>query len=238
METTRDMYSESCNFVGDNNNNNDITNISAGLCCHLEQPLPCIKYTDGHDCQPIEDTSTTDSDVLYCSTDSSAQIGSHTDLTKQSACETVTSLADDAECSVCIKSDQAVKVKSSVEKNVDDSCVHNDSNESATCTSSCHCVACAHQLDTVHITDDVQSCTTASEQCSPVTVEAVDSRLTFTVDTSADMTSHQNVLMSQLDLQSEVECTNTNVITDSCQCKDLKQLCHHLQVTLLLNSTG
>lgn len=235
METTHDMYSESCNFVGDNNNNNDITSMSAGLCCHLEQPLPSNSHTDGRGCQSVEDTSTADSNVLYCSTDSSAQIGSRTDLTEKSARETITSLADDAECAVYIiepKSDQAENMKSSVEKNVDDSFVHKDSDESDACTSLCRCVASAHQLNTVHIADQVQACTAASEQCSQVTVEAVDNHLTFTVDTSADTTSHQNVLISHLDVQSEVECTDTNM-TDSCQCKELKQMCLHLQVTSL-----
>jgi len=245
MEAADDTYSNSCNFVGNdnnnnNNNNNGITDVScsvAVLLKHLEEPLQNDRDTDGQECQSVEDAN----ESHCCSTDKHAEIVSHTQLTEKSECDLAASVPDDdAESNECVtRSDEAVEVESVVvKKNADVSFVHKDLSESDAYRSSSHPVPNAHQLETVHTADQAESLT-ASEQAVnsdvkqrlPVTLEAVDNHFTFTaLDTFADMTSRQNVLISRPDVQSEMEDANS-VMTDSSKYEELKQLCHHLQVT-------
>jgi len=236
MEASEYISCESCNVVGVKQ-----SDVIQTLCTDKESSSWNSKQSlkSNADCNELSEkytsSSAADSNVPQCGSVGCEVMSSCVTCKHDAA---LASQNDDALCSSCCIQDVAESVSSgeamssTCEKNVDASVNVADS---AADVSSREHVMDAHHVDAEHATDDFKSHVDVSEQqtrcevlqCHPTGLSETVDRLTD--DVCVNRASYENALMSQLCIQSEMEDANA-VSTDSCQYKELQQLCRHLQV--------
>ena len=240
MEASEYKCSDSCHVIGVKP-----SDVTESFCCNSEQPLQSnvgdSELTERRESSRAEDVSASDSNVLQRSAISHDVVSSCTDLETAKRHVISSSGDDNVPCSVCCMQDvtESVSVENAAmstasEKNVD--IVQRDVAESVgDLGSCCEYMTSADDVDSTSVAHLSKSRAVDSEQevdCEvtrrrPVTQETVHRS---TEHACVDTASCQNALKSQLYVQSEMEDVNA-VTTDSCQYKELQQLCRHLQVT-------
>ena len=244
MEASEYKCSDSCHVIGVKPS--DVTSCSTeSFSCNSEQLLQSnvgdSELTERRECSPAEDASASDSNVSQHSAVSHDVMSSCADLEAPKLHVISASGDDNVPCSVCCMQDvtESVSVENAAmstasEKNVD--IVQRDVTESVgDLGSCCECMTSADDVDCTCVAHLSKSRAVDSEQevdCEvtrrrPVTQETVHRS---TEQACVDTASCRNALMSQLYVQSEMEDVNA-VTTDSCQYKELQQLCRHLQVS-------
>jgi len=237
MEASEYESSESCNVVGMKQSEvtqtlySDKESFSWNSEQSLQSNASCSEPSERHEYSCAEDISAKGSDVpWHCPAGTSSDANSSCVTCEHDVA--LVSQDDVSLSSVCCIQDTVKSVSfeeagsTTSEEYVDASL---DLAESARDNSLCEHTTNANHIDSIHAACHAESRAVVNEQQISGEVAHDETVDRLTEDVHINTLSYENAVMSELCEQSEMKdaCALT---TDSCQYKELQQLCRHLQV--------